>query len=133
MARKPSTQSDFAGPAPAVQTTEDGLAGLAEALRATGEETPAGLADFLVDLCTPAEIRAMGERWRVAQLVHKGMPYREVSAQTGVSTATITRVARAISQGTGGYRRALVRKSGGDSPAVSLLASSAAADSKEAS
>jgi len=50
---------------------------------------------FLVDLCTPAEIRALSERWLVAQLLDgTEMSYRDISAQTGVSTTTIGRVAR---------------------------------------
>jgi uncharacterized protein YerC len=43
----------------------------------------------------------------VARLVREGIPYREIHDRTGVSTATITRVARALTQGTGGYRRML--------------------------
>jgi TrpR-related protein YerC/YecD len=62
---------------------------------------------FLVDLCTPAELEALSGRWRVARLVREGIPYREIHDRTGVSTATITRVARALTQGTGGYRRML--------------------------
>lgn len=50
---------------------------------------------FLVDLCTPAEIRALTERWQVAQLLDgTDLSYRDISAQTGVSTTTIGRVAR---------------------------------------
>lgn len=50
---------------------------------------------FLVDLCTPAELRALTERWHVAQLLDGGeSSYRDISAQTGVSTTTIGRVAR---------------------------------------
>ncbi len=50
---------------------------------------------FLVDLCTPAEIRALAERWQVAQLLDgTDLSYRDISAQTGVSTTTIGRVAR---------------------------------------
>ncbi|MDA0939312.1 MAG: YerC/YecD family TrpR-related protein [Proteobacteria bacterium] len=50
---------------------------------------------FLRDLCTPAELRAMKERWLVAQLLNaKDLPYRKIHEETGVSIATITRVAR---------------------------------------
>ena len=50
---------------------------------------------FLIDLCTPAELKALSERWHVAQLLDKGeMSYREIYALTGVSTTTIARVAR---------------------------------------
>ena len=50
---------------------------------------------FLTDLCTPGELRALAERWHVARLLDAGaMSYREISDATGVSTATIVRVAR---------------------------------------
>ena len=59
---------------------------------------------FLRDLCTPQELKAMADRWIVAQKVANGVTYREISAQTGASTATVTRVARSLSLGEGGYR-----------------------------
>ncbi|MBY0353039.1 trp operon repressor [Candidatus Babeliales bacterium] len=50
---------------------------------------------FLRDLCTPQEIIALSERWRVCRLLEKGeLSYREISQVTGASLATITRVAR---------------------------------------
>ena len=50
---------------------------------------------FLKDLCTPQELNALAERWRVCQLLAEGnMSYREIHAQTGASLATIVRVAR---------------------------------------
>ena len=59
---------------------------------------------LMEDLCTPQELRSMSERWRVAQLVSKGIPYRKINEMTGVSTATITRVSRSLSLGSGGYK-----------------------------
>ena len=50
---------------------------------------------FLKDLCTPQEIKALAERWRVCQLLDQGtFSYREISTVTGASLATIGRVAR---------------------------------------
>ena len=50
---------------------------------------------FFKDLCTPQELIALAERWRVCQLLAtREFSYREISQQTGVSLATITRVAR---------------------------------------
>ena len=50
---------------------------------------------FLKDLCTPAEIEAMKERWEVAQLLYKGdSTYRDIASKLNTSTATVTRVAR---------------------------------------
>jgi TrpR-related protein YerC/YecD len=56
---------------------------------------------FLADLCTPGELRAMSERWRAVQLVYDEVPYRKICELTGVSTATVTRVARALNEGVG--------------------------------
>ena len=64
---------------------------------------------FLEDLCTPAEIEAMVDRWRVAQLVDKGYSYRDIREMTEVSVTTIGRVARFMEHGAGGYRTALDR------------------------
>ena len=67
---------------------------------------------FLVDLCTPAELRALTERWHVAQILDEGeKSYREIHAQTGVSTTTIGRVARFLREEPhGGYRAVLRQK-----------------------
>lgn len=62
---------------------------------------------FLTDLCTPGELTALADRWQVARLIEDGIPYRRIYEKTGVSTATVTRVARALSYGEGGYRAAL--------------------------
>ena len=59
---------------------------------------------FFRDLCTLAELKALAERWEVARLVAEGLPYRQISRQTGASTATITRVAHWVNHGEGGYR-----------------------------
>lgn len=68
-------------------------------------------AAFFHDLCTPAEITAMTERWRVAELLdqHK-LSYREIHDKTGISLVTIGRVARFLSQEAyQGYRLILDR------------------------
>ena len=67
---------------------------------------------FLVDLCTPAELRALSERWYVAKLLDKGeLSYREINAKTGVSTTTIGRVARFLNdEPHQGYRALLDRQ-----------------------
>jgi TrpR-related protein YerC/YecD len=69
------------------------------------------MARLLADLCTPAEIRSLAERWHVAQLLDAGdLSYREIHDGTGVSTTTIVRVARFLKQEPhGGYRLALDR------------------------
>jgi TrpR-related protein YerC/YecD len=62
---------------------------------------------FFTDLCTPAELEAMAGRWKAVQLLSQGLSYRDVYEQCGVSTATVTRVARCLALGSGGYRSAL--------------------------
>ena len=72
---------------------------------------------FFHDLCTPAELTAMSERFRVAKLLdeHK-LSYREIHQQTGVSLATIGRVARFLTQEAyQGYRLVLDRLKGSTS------------------
>lgn len=64
---------------------------------------------FLEDLCTPAELEAMVDRWRVAQLLDQGYSYRDIREMTEVSVTTIGRVARFMEMGAGGYRTALQR------------------------
>ena len=44
---------------------------------------------FFFDLCTPAELEGLVDRWRVAQMLVQKMPYRQIAAETNVSTATI--------------------------------------------
>src|SRR5688572_7944323 len=64
---------------------------------------------FLRDLCTPAELQAMADRWAVVEPLQKGLPYREIHRLTGVSVTTIGRVARFLSNGNGGYELAAKR------------------------
>lgn len=69
------------------------------------------MAALLADLCTPAEVKALAERWQVARLLDgTDLSYRDIHDMTGVSTTTIVRVARFLKQEPHlGYRRALDR------------------------
>lgn len=64
---------------------------------------------FFMDLCTPAELEAMADRWQVVPLLRKNMSYRAIHEATGVSVTTITRVARCLSMGSGGYQLMIER------------------------
>lgn len=66
---------------------------------------------FLTDLCTPAEVEALKERFLIARLLDAGqISYRDVSARTGASTTTVGRVARFLQQEKhDGYRVVLDR------------------------
>jgi TrpR-related protein YerC/YecD len=84
----------------------DALAQALCALR-TSDEARA----LLADLCTPAEVHSLAERWHVARLLDEGkLTYREIHEATGVSTTTIVRVARFLRQEDNrGYRLLLDR------------------------
>ena len=75
-------------------------------------ETAAECRNFFRDLCTPAELQALVDRWHVVELLQKGLPYRRIHDLTGVSVTTIGRVARFLTDGFGGYQTALERSSG---------------------
>ena len=64
---------------------------------------------FFFDLCTPAELEGIVDRWRVAQMLVQNIPYRQIAAETNVSTATIVRVARFLNNGNDGYRTIMRR------------------------
>jgi TrpR-related protein YerC/YecD len=72
-------------------------------------ETPEECRAFFRDLCTPAEIQAMADRWAVVDHLNRGLPYREIHRLTGVSVTTIGRVARFLASGNGGYETAARR------------------------
>jgi TrpR-related protein YerC/YecD len=74
--------------------------------------TPEECRAFFRDLCTPAEIQAMADRWAVVEFLQKGLPYREIHRLTGVSVTTIGRVARFVVTGNGGYQLASQRIEG---------------------
>ena len=71
----------------------------------TGDECRA----FFRDLCTPAELQALADRWAVVELLRENRPYREIHRLTGVSLTTIGRVARYLASGAGGYALAVQR------------------------
>jgi len=62
---------------------------------------------LLDDLCTVSEIKAMSQRLEVARLLAGNIKYNEIAADTGASTATISRVKRCLNYGADGYRRIL--------------------------
>ena len=64
---------------------------------------------FLEDVCTVKEITDMAQRLKVAQLLRAKTSYAVINRETGVSTATISRVSRCLEYGTGGYDRILDR------------------------
>jgi TrpR-related protein YerC/YecD len=83
---------------------EDALFRAVKSLRTTAE-----CRSFFKDLCTPAELQALADRWQVVELLLQGMPYRQIHDRTGVSVTTVGRVARFLTDGFGGYRTAIER------------------------
>ena len=94
----------------AARPSDEALAGLAQAI--ANLHSAEEVAAFLRDLCTPAELEAMVDRWGVVPLLLQGMPYREIYERTGVSVTTTGRVARTLEQGQGGYAVAIERLRG---------------------
>ena len=64
---------------------------------------------FFEDVCTIKEIQEIAQRLEVARLLGEGRAYNDVAKQTGASTATISRVNKCISYGSGGYKLVLGR------------------------
>ena len=64
---------------------------------------------FFRDLCTPAELQAMKDRWVVALLLAEGLTYRQIRDRTGVSVTTVGRVARCLAEEPPGYSAVLKR------------------------
>ena len=72
-------------------------------------ETVDEAAAFMRDLCTRKELEEMSNRWEAVKLLDQGIPYRDISDRTGLSTATITRINQWLQHGTGGYRSMLTK------------------------
>lgn len=64
---------------------------------------------FFQDLCTFTEVKAMAQRMEVARLLDQGLIYNEILERTGTSSATISRINRALQYGADGYRIVLDR------------------------
>ena len=67
--------------------------------------------NFFQDLCTVMELRSMEQRFEVACMLNKGMIYNDILEKTGASSATISRVNRSLSGGSGGYEAYFARLS----------------------
>lgn len=65
---------------------------------------------FFDDLCTVSELKAMEQRYQVARMLNQGRVYSEIAAETGASSATISRVNRSLLYGSDGYKSALDRE-----------------------
>ena len=59
---------------------------------------------FFEDICTVSELRSIAQRFDVAKMLREGMTYTSIAEKTGASTATISRVNRALQFGCDGYK-----------------------------
>lgn len=82
----------------------DGLFGAILLLRNVGEARR-----FFRDLLTEQEIIEFGQRWKVARLLSRDVPYARIVRETGMSSTTVARVQRWLRRGMGGYRLVLKR------------------------
>lgn len=64
---------------------------------------------FFEDICTVKEIQAISQRLEVVKLLVKNKTYHEIEKETGASTATISRINRALNYGSDGYKLVLER------------------------
>ena len=62
---------------------------------------------FLEDVCSIAELHSISQRMEVAALLRQGVTYQRIAADTGASSATISRVNRSLTYGADGYNRVL--------------------------
>ena len=69
---------------------------------------------FLEDVCTVKEITDMAQRLKVARLLRAKTSYAVINQETGISTATISRVSRCLDYGAGGYDLVLERLAEGE-------------------
>lgn len=70
---------------------------------------------FFEDVCTIKEISDMAQRLKVAKLLRAKTSYALINQETGISTATISRVSRCLDYGAGGYDLVLERLAAGES------------------
>lgn len=62
---------------------------------------------FFEDICTASELLEMSRRLKAARMLSEGIVYAEIAAQTGLSTATISRVNHCLKYGSDGYLKVL--------------------------
>ena len=64
---------------------------------------------FFEDACTIKEILDISQRLKAAKMLSAGANYADISRETGMSTATISRVSKCLDYGAGGYKIAIER------------------------
>lgn len=72
-------------------------------------KTPSEIEKFLGDLLTPAEVKEFANRWKVARMLDAKVHYDEIVRVSGMSSTTIARISKWLTNGMGGYRLLLDR------------------------
>lgn len=72
-------------------------------------KTPEECAAYLEDLCTVQELISLSQRLEIARRLCAGESFQKIAKDTGASTATISRVNKALNYGPGGYRTIIER------------------------
>lgn len=65
--------------------------------------------NFFRDLLTEKEIIELANRWKAARMLDQRIPYTKIQEETGLSSTTIARIAKWLTQGMGGYKLAIDR------------------------
>lgn len=73
-------------------------------------ESPEECYAFFEDVCTVKEILDISQRLKAARMLASGSNYADISRETGMSTATISRVSKCLEYGAGGYKTVLDRQ-----------------------
>ena len=81
-------------------------------------ETVEDCYSFFEDLCTVSELQEMSRRMQAARMLRANAVYADIAAQTGLSTATISRVNRCLKYGSDGYNKALDKLEANRHPGV---------------
>jgi TrpR-related protein YerC/YecD len=71
--------------------------------------TPEECYAFMEDLCTQTELKALEQRYEVANMLSAGMIYNDILAKTGASSATVSRVNRSLLNGNDAYQMIIDR------------------------
>ena len=74
--------------------------------------------NFFEDLCTVSELQEMSRRMQAARMLRANAVYTDIASQTGLSTATISRVNRCLKYGNDGYSKTLDKLEASRHPGV---------------
>lgn len=83
-------------------------------------ETEEECKNFLRDLLTEAEIKEFANRWRVAQMLNQKIAYKQIEKETGMSSTTIARIQKWLTQGMKGYQNMLTKTQANSAHHLSL-------------